>query len=99
MARGEIIETAPRRDRAKSRAPDATGWAIIIFFGVTMKRKRRCYGLFPLQPLMNQRAIHPIPEQQTIKFAALRDIVVGEDITVNYNGDPGSRKPVWFAAV
>ena len=29
-------------------------------------------------------------------FVALRDIRAGEEITVNYNGEPGDRSPVWF---
>jgi len=36
------------------------------------------------------------PERWTIGFIALRDIAAGEEITVNYNGDPASRKKVWF---
>ena len=32
-------------------------------------------------------------------FTALRDISPGEEITVNYNGDPGDRSPVWFEVV
>jgi SET domain-containing protein len=31
-----------------------------------------------------------------IEFFALRDIACGEEITINYNGDPDSRKGVWF---
>jgi SET domain-containing protein len=33
---------------------------------------------------------------QTKQFSALRDIQPGEEITVNYNGEPKSRKSVWF---
>ena len=33
---------------------------------------------------------------QTKQFSALRDIQPGEEITVNYNGEPRSRKSVWF---
>jgi SET domain-containing protein len=38
------------------------------------------------------------PARQTIGFIALREIATGEEITVNYNGDHGSRKPLWFPA-
>jgi hypothetical protein len=31
-----------------------------------------------------------------IRFVALRDIDAGEELTLNYNGDPGSRLPVGF---
>ena len=36
---------------------------------------------------------------QTKEFKALRDIPPGEEITVNYNGEPKSRKAVWFEVV
>ena len=36
---------------------------------------------------------------QTKEFSALRDIQPGEEITVNYNGSPRSRKAVWFEVI
>lgn len=36
------------------------------------------------------------PLDLTILFIALRDIAPGEEITVNYNGSPEDRTPVWF---
>ncbi|HEX8203993.1 MAG TPA: SET domain-containing protein [Isosphaeraceae bacterium] len=36
---------------------------------------------------------------QTKEFTALRDIVPGEEITVNYHGKPRSRSAVWFEVV
>ena len=36
---------------------------------------------------------------RTKVFTALRDIARGEEITVNYNGDPGDRSPVWFEVI
>jgi uncharacterized protein len=33
---------------------------------------------------------------QSKAFTALRDIAPGEEITVNYNGELGRRKKVWF---
>ena len=35
-------------------------------------------------------------ENETIDFFAVKDIAAGEEITVNYNGDPDDPKPVWF---
>jgi SET domain-containing protein len=35
----------------------------------------------------------------TMLFRALRDIAAGEEITVNYNGDPRDRAPVGFTVV
>ena len=34
--------------------------------------------------------------QRVLEFVALRDIEEGEEITLNYNGDPDSREPVDF---
>lgn len=36
-------------------------------------------------------------ERLTIDFIALRDIAEGEEIKTNYNGDPDSRKGLWFS--
>ena len=36
-------------------------------------------------------------EQMMIAFFALRDIAPGEEITTNYNGDPGSQSPIIFS--
>ena len=36
---------------------------------------------------------------QTKAFQALRDIAPGEEITVNYNGEPARRRKVWFDVV
>ena len=33
---------------------------------------------------------------KTIEIVAVRDIPPGEEITINYNGESGDRKPVWF---
>lgn len=35
---------------------------------------------------------------RTIDFIALRDIEPGEELFVNYNGDPEDQTPVWFDA-
>jgi len=36
-------------------------------------------------------------EEQMIEYTALCDIDPGEEITVNYNGDPNDLDPLWFA--
>ena len=39
------------------------------------------------------------PDRVSIQFVALREISDGEEITTNYNGDPDSRKAIWFEAI
>lgn len=36
-------------------------------------------------------------EEQMIEYTALRDIEPGEEVTINYNGDPNALDPMWFA--
>lgn len=35
-------------------------------------------------------------EEMAVQFRALKEIQAGEEITVNYNRDPGDRSAVWF---
>ena len=35
-------------------------------------------------------------ELETIDIFALRDIEEGEEITINYHGEPGADAPLWF---
>ena len=35
----------------------------------------------------------------TISVKTMRDIVAGEELTINYNGDWDNKQPVWFEAV
>lgn len=37
-------------------------------------------------------------ESLTLDFYALRDIGAGEEVTVNYNGDPARQEKLWFNA-
>ena len=42
-------------------------------------------------------AIYDVKDSEMIvQFNALRNILPGEEITVNYNRDPEDRSPVWF---
>jgi SET domain-containing protein len=36
------------------------------------------------------------PEKETIDFLAHTDIKAGEEILINYNGDPNDDEPMWF---
>ncbi|HEX3313899.1 MAG TPA: SET domain-containing protein-lysine N-methyltransferase [Gemmataceae bacterium] len=36
---------------------------------------------------------------ETLKYIAIRDIAVGEEVTINYNGDPNDQTPVDFKVV
>lgn len=36
---------------------------------------------------------------ESIDFYAIRDIMAGEEITINYNGDPDDKTPLWFDVI
>lgn len=36
---------------------------------------------------------------KTMSVKTMRDVLAGEELTINYNGDWNSKKPVWFEAV
>ena len=38
-------------------------------------------------------------DEYVIEVSALRDIAIGEEIFVNYNGDPAARDKLWFDVV
>lgn len=38
-------------------------------------------------------------DSDTIRFVAIGDIHTGDEITINYNGDPTSKKKLWFDAL
>ncbi len=44
-------------------------------------------------------ARYNFPGRRTMHFVALRKIASGEEITVNYNGEPSDRRLVWFKIV
>jgi len=43
----------------------------------------------------NARYVKNLKEQM-IAYYAIREIAFGEEITINYNGDPACRDPLWF---
>ena len=40
-----------------------------------------------------------VPALQVIDFIALREIAPGEEVKVNYNGNPSDRTEVWFVPI
>ena len=83
-----VVDTTPLYNYYFSWGPDLTGAAL-------------CLGLESLYNhsyTPNPKYIKDFARQQ-IDFVALRAISAGEEIAVNYNGDPSSLKPLWFDPV
>jgi len=42
--------------------------------------------------------LEQLPDELMMEIVALKDIEADEEITINYNGDPENRDPLWFTA-
>ena len=57
------------------------------------------FGSFYNHSYTPNACYHRNYETQNFEFIALQDIAYGEEIVVNYNGDPNSKEPVWFPCI
>lgn len=101
ISRGETIEEGPVVVVPREQVPHLDATALGDYYFLWGDDEQDAALLLGLCSLCNHSyepnvrfELHPA--RQTIEFVALRDIAIGEEITTNYNGDPGSRKPVWF---
>jgi SET domain-containing protein len=99
---GEEIERVPVLVLPAAEADDATGWDGLVGYCFVWGRGTLALAL-GYGSLYNH-SYHPNARyedegRQTKVFIALRDIQPGEEITVNYNGDPADRAPVGFDVI
>lgn len=99
IARGEVFESAPviviPGEQSGSLRQTALSsyyyeWvdghaAIALGYGSVYNHSYRPSACFKL-----------IGPELRIEFVALRDIQPGEEITINYNGEPDDPDPLWF---
>jgi SET domain-containing protein len=64
---------------------DLTDCAIALGFG----------SIYNHETMPNANFILDI-EQQTIDIEAIKDIAAGDEITLNYHGEPGNEDKLWF---
>jgi hypothetical protein len=109
--RGVFATAAIARDEVFERAPvivsDASEWSHIeptsLFhycFAWGPRLEHTAIGLGYASLYNHSYAPNAVYLRQLdellIHFVALRDIAAGEELTVNYNDDPGNQKPLWF---
>ena len=82
------LDTTALFDYYFSWGPDLTEAAICLGFG----------SLYNHSYSPNARYVKDY-DNGKINFIAVRVITAGEEITVNYNGDPSNSKPIWFEPV
>ncbi len=100
-ARGEIIETCPVIVFAKKDVPHIDG-TILQSYYFRWDRSEGTVALVLGYGSLYNHSYEPnaVYERdhgsQEMRFKALRTIPVGEEILVNYNGDPKCRDVLWF---
>ncbi|MDR3638614.1 MAG: SET domain-containing protein [Isosphaeraceae bacterium] len=99
IAEGEVIERVPVVLLAADEIRDRDGWIGLASYCFLWDTGRYALALgygslynHSYQP----NARYDDTGRMTKIFTALRDIAPGEEITVNYNGDPEDLSPVGF---
>ena len=98
---GDVIEVCPVIIIPKENCPSSTKlyYTITIFCGA--KKLDDCAIALGYGSLYNHE-LHPNAnfildlENLTIDIEAIRDIEAGEEITLNYHGEPGDESELWF---
>lgn len=101
IKKGEYIEAAPVIVIPKTEWKQTRGSILsnYVFRWEEDKALALGYGsLYNHSYAPNARYFTNI-ENQSIDFYAREDIQEGEEITVNYNGDPKDQSPVWFKVI
>lgn len=102
IARGELIETCPVIVVPTGEVRNGTGWTRLGEYCFEWGQGRMALAL-GFGSLYNHsyepNARYEDAAGQSKLFLAIRDIAAGEEICINYNGDPTDRSPVWFEVV
>ena len=99
--KGSLIEVSPVLvlPRKERQLIDET--RLHDYYFIWGKNDRKCaivlgYGSLYNHAYSPNAQYKPDFEGDTLDFYALRDIDPGEEITVNYSGDPDGKRAVWF---
>lgn len=98
---GELIEAAPVIAMPQSERKYVKKTKLVEYFfnwGEKKKDPAICLGygsLYNHSYSPNAKFTNNL-DKNTIDFYALRAIQIGEEITINYNGNPNSKSELWF---
>jgi SET domain-containing protein len=101
IRKGEVVERVPVLVLPIEEVKNATAWnglaAYCFMWGEDTVALALGYGS------LYNHSYQPNARYEDVKrtkvFLALRDIAAGEEITVNYNGEPRDRSPVEFEVI
>lgn len=102
ISEGEVIERVPvlvlPSELVEDHSVRAGLWEYSFEWGAETVALALGYGsLYNHSYRPNARC--DVEGDRTKVFSALRTIASGEEITINYNGEPDDRSPVWFEVV
>jgi SET domain-containing protein len=98
IKKGEILEEAPVIISPKTERDYLKKTVLVNYcfsWGGHLAIALGYGSIFNHSYIPNARYITNI-DNQSIDFYAMADIREGEEITVNYNGDPKDKSPLWF---
>lgn len=105
FAAGDVIEIAPVIVVDDATALDHTVLASFVYDwfadASAVAVALGCGSLYNHSYAPNARYLkrYDGDDANTIVYVALVDIAVGDEVCVNYNGDPDDRSPLWFDVV
>ena len=103
IPKGSLIEISPVIVMPGKDRPQIDQTKLHDYYFIWGEKDDQCAIVLGYGSLYNH-AYHPNAEyapdfkKQTLDFYALRPIKAGEEITVNYAGDPEGRIDLWFDA-
>jgi SET domain-containing protein len=104
IKKGELIEQSPVFVAPKSQRKYLKKTVFLEYYFNWGEKYDQCaialgYGSLFNHSYTPNAVFNNNLENLTIDFHALMDIKEGEEITINYNGDPNDKSPVWFEAI
>lgn len=101
---GDLIEICPVITIPKSQLPVIHKTVLHDYYFLWGEQLDECAIALGLGSLYNHKQFPNANfildlEHKTIDIVAIRDISAGEEITINYHGEPGSEDPLWFEAL
>ncbi|HLO56884.1 MAG TPA: SET domain-containing protein [Saprospiraceae bacterium] len=101
IALDDVIEVCPIIKISKAELPIIHKTVLHDYYFLWGENMDECAIALGFGSLYNHE-VHPNAnfildlENDTIDIVAIRDISAGEEITLNYHGEPGDEEPLWF---
>ena len=95
IPKGTVFETVPMLVCKQKDILESTLMNYVYAWGTDTVGVALGYGSMYNHSYKPNARYFDLPLQRK-EFVSLRDIQPGEEVTINYNGEPKDKKPVWF---